>query len=253
MEDLKDRVINFILVIIIISALVNIFASLSAQAKTIKHVSITGLDGFDVSAQELKDYWSTLLTPLNLDLELVYDDRLEDGDIRIVFSNAPCPDSDQFGTRQWTFYTNGPKIGGYQILYPYKIQLVKLYKECLYKYDDTNRRNAIFNAVTHELFCHALTDDTTHLQHIFNVMAKPLCNPYLNTDQLYFTWADKRRLLEAYGQHGKKMSFTNEDIGKTCYLLYENGDKSFSFPITSEEMVVDWILPNSKKVKKVIK
>ena len=253
MDDLKDRIINFIFALVIVSALIHILVVSSAQAKTIKHVSITGLDGFEVSSQELQDYWSTLLTPLNLDLELVYDDRLEDGDIRIVFSSAACPDSDQFGTRQWTFYTDGPIVGPYQIVYPYKLQLVKLHKECLYKYDDTNRHNAILNAVTHELFCHALTDDTTHISHIFNKMPKPLCDPYLSTDQLYFSWSDKRRLLEAFGKHGKKMLFKPEDIGKACYLLYANGDKSFGFTITDEVMVVDWMQNNSSKIKKVIK
>lgn len=223
---------------------------LPAQAVT-KHVSITGLDDFEISAQELQDYWGSLLSPLDLDLELVYDDdTTHDGDISIIFAAGACPANDWFGTREWTFYKYADIVGPYQFVIPYKIQVVKLYKECFYNYDDTNRRRAIINAVTHELTIHALTGDQTHISHIPGKMDKPLGGIHLSTDKLYWIWADKRRLLKVFGKHGTLVKFNEEDVGKVCYFIYENPAKSFSELITGTEMHVDY-MPKGKKRREI--
>lgn len=194
------------------------------------------------------------LEPLNLDLEieLVNDHVMDGNDIELIFTDAECPGTDQYGTREFTFYQNGPVVGPYQTVYPYSVQVIKIYIDCL-PLDDINRYYATYNVFSHEILCHALTGDTSHLGYIRGKMPKPLCSKSLSTDKHYWTYNDQRRLLEAFGKHGRTMYFTEEDIGKTCYLIYQNEDKSVSFPITSTEMRVDWLLKNKKKIRRIIK
>lgn len=211
------------------------------------HVAIDGLDGYEFSNGDVVETLK-LIQELPIDLVFIYDNNIANGGVSFRFSDMSKDGPGScFGTRGFNSFKTEYVLDPYEIVVPIQKQVITIKKECLELYTEgSNRDNAFMNVVRHE-FLHGLGID--HIKYLPDSMPKPLMSTNLSTDREYFTWNDRRAILDKYGVRGKVLTFSDEDIGKTLYVIYKDKEKSFSVPITSTKMTVDWMQKNKKKLK----
>lgn len=215
------------------------------------HVKIQGLENeTQYSKQTLIDYIKQNIEPLNLRLNLIFDDVVDHtskGGITFTFHRHLSGDS--FGTRKITGFRQ-ELLGTKLVLYPYTVMSTKIDLRVMDQFLGPNNPNAFKNICFHE-FLHGL--GVAHIDFLPKKMSTPLMREDgLSTDKLYYNYNDKRAARSLYAHHGEKLVFKPEEVNKTCCIIQKknkNKKKSFCFKITNQVM---WVIDLPQRYKKEI-
>lgn len=201
------------------------------------HVKITdktnSIDEF--TKQELIAHTLQSLAEIDLDIQLVFDDNTNNGGINITY--------DYYDTH-WC--GNTQRVAAFNLNdTPVFRPSIKINANCIDAFPEgNNKTNGFKNTFLHEML-HALFVD--HIK-VIKPMPVALMNPYVSTDRTYWTYNDQQKLLELYGHKYKILKFSEEDIGKTAFIIYKNKAKSITMPITSTEMKLEFLPKGPRRI-----
>lgn len=222
-------------------------------------VHVQFIDFNDTDKAELIRYFKSLIEPMNLDIELVFDDNLQRTDgaregIKIM--NTVGTTTTCFKTSTSWGYTN-------DLSEAVRVKTIRIDTTC-YGGQRTGTKTIegveypedIYwhNVITHELL-HGL--DLEHLPYIKPMPATLMWSSTELEKRLIFTFNDQWNLKRIHNRDSltryKRINFKRADLGKTCYLIKEsNPDKSVSFPVDNLSIPLPY-LKSFDKYKVVVK
>jgi hypothetical protein len=209
------------------------------------HVRISGLGSYDLTKQSVIDHIKAFIDPLDLDINLVFDDDVTYGGINFIFRHRG-KQPDPFTTRETTAYTSY-QLGPHKVAVPHTVMDIRIDLDIINEYKpDDSRQYAFYNVIMHELI-HALFIKHHLVEH--TKVPRALMRSKLSSDKLYWTFNDEQLLLQKYGKQGEGFTFDDTDIGKHVHIIYKGRKKkqfSISRKITDNEMYIT-NLPNGRR------